>query len=531
MRSLIILGATCAVVFAPQAQARKRTTVTPYIQVDQTVFADLNNSDDVFAYTTLSAGVDVSVSTQRVDLGVAYQYQHRFGWGNLADDDVHSGILRGRVSVVPNLLSFEAGAVATRTRTDFSGSAANPFVGNPSNISQLYSAYAGPTLTTRVGDLDVGALYRFGYTKVDVKTRGLGAGQPDLGVFDDSTSHVASAYVGMAPGRLPFGWRVSGAYEREDAGQLDQRFEAKTVRGDVTVPVTPTLALVGGAGYEKITSSYRDAVRDVNGAPVVDSSGRFQTDDASPRLLAFETDGFIWDAGVLYKPSRRTSIEARVGQRYGGTIYTLASSYQPSEDVAFDVSAYDGIQTFGRQVNSAIAALPTQFTVARNPFGGQLTGCVYGSGGGAAGNCLGGVLQSLSNGTYRSRGVNAVVRYAKNGWSTGAGVGYAQRRFFTPSGPLSVANGTIDESVFAQAFVSRRLDENSVLNGDVYINWYNSGLAGAPDVLGTGATGTYSRTFGRRLTGSASLGLYSSRVDGQDSSLLGAAQLGARYSF
>ncbi len=531
MRSLIILGATCAVVFAPAAQARTRSVVTPYIAVDQTVFADLKNGDEVFTYTTLSAGLDAQISTERVDLGVAYQFQYRYGW-NQPDTDVHDGIVRGRFVAVPNLLSFEAGALATRTRTDIRGSAANPNLGTPSNIAQLYSAYVGPTIATRIGELDVGALYRFGYTKAEVKTRGLLApGQSELGVFDDSTSHVAGAYVGMGPGELPFGWRISGGYEREDASQLDQRFEAKTVRGDVTVPVTSSLALVGGAGYEQIESSYRDALRDVNGVPVVDGSGRFQTDPASPRLLAFETDGFIWDAGVLYKPSRRTSIEARVGQRYGGTIYTLAGSYQPNENFAFDVSAYDGIQTFGRQINSALAGLPTQFTVARNPFGGQLTGCVYGTGAGAAGNCLNGALQSLANGTFRARGVNAVMRYGRGPWTAGGGIGYAQRRFFAPNGVLSAANGTVDESVYAQAFVVRRLDARSELNGDVYINWYNSGLAGAPDVLGTGATATYSRSFGRNLSGSASLGLYSTSIDDVESTLTGAARVGARYSF
>ncbi len=533
MRSLVILGATCAVVFAPEAQAqgRKRSTVTPYIAVDQSVFTELNGDNQVFSSTTVSAGVDATISSQRVNLGASYQYLHRFGWGDLGDDDVHSGLVRANVMAVPNLLTIEAGALATRTRTDFTGSAPNLFLGNPSNVSQLYSVYAGPTLATRVGNVDIGALYRFGYTKVDVKSRGLVSGQSDPGVFDDSSSHLANAYAGMGPGVLPFGWRINGTYEREDAGQLDQRYEGKSLRGDVTVPITPTVALVGGAGYEKITSTYRDSVRDANGKPVVDSEGRYRTDTSSPRKLAFETDGFIWDAGVLWKPSRRTSAEARVGQRYGSTIYTFAGTYQPSDDFALDVTAYDGIQTFGRQVNAAIAALPTEFTVARDPFGGQLTGCVYGASGGAAGNCLGGVLQSLANGTYRSRGVNAVIRYSHGGWSTGAGVGYATRRFFASSGVLSAADGNIEESVFAQAYVQRRLDQNSVLNGDVYINWYNSGLAGTPDVIGTGATGSYSRTFGRRLTGSASLGVYSTKVDGQQGSLLGAAQLGARYSF
>jgi len=96
---------------------------------------------------------------------------------------------------------------------------------------------------------------------------------------------------------------------------------------------------------------------------------------------------------------------------------------------------------------------------------------------------------------------------------------------------LAAANGTTDESVYGQAYVARKIDRNSVLTGDVYINWYNSGLAGAPDVLGTGATASYSRTFGRRLSGTATLGVYSTKIEAQDSTLTGAAQLGARYSF
>jgi hypothetical protein len=50
-------------------------------------------------------------------------------------------------------------------------------------------------------------------------------------------------------------------------------------------------------------------------------------------------------------------------------------------------------------------------------------------------------------------------------------------------------------------------------------------------VLGTGATASYYRNFGRRFSGIASLGLYSTRVDSIESSLTGAAQLGARYQF
>ena len=63
--------------------------------------------------------------------------------------------------------TLEGGALATRTRTDIRGDAPGNLAGNVRNVSQVYSAYAGPTLPDHVGPIDVNAAYRFGYTKVE----------------------------------------------------------------------------------------------------------------------------------------------------------------------------------------------------------------------------------------------------------------------------------------------------------------------------------------------------------------------------
>jgi hypothetical protein len=532
MRSAFVLASASALLFAPQAQAGERqVTVTPYLEVSQAFFADLKNGGEVLTYTTLTSGVDASVRTQRTEVQLNYRYDYRFSWNrNQSDQQIHSGIARARYIAVPNLLSLEAGALATRSRIDIRGDAPNTLVGNPSNTTQIYSAYAGPTIATNIGDLTIGANYRFGFTKVESRTRGgLISGQPLLDIFDSSTSHVATASVGMGSGRLPFGWTVSGGYEREDAKQLNQRFESKYARADVVVPVTPTVALVGGVGYEEIKSSQRDALRDVNGDPVLDGNGRFQTDPASPRLLAFDQSGFIWDTGVVWRPSRRTSAEFRVGRRYGSMTYTGSVSYQMNESMAFQAGLYDGIQTFGRQLNQSLAALPTQFTVARNPFGNQVGGCVYSVTNG--GGCLDSALQSVATGTYRSRGLNAVLSYQRGPMRAGIGGGYAQRKFFAPTGAFFSTNGVSDQSYYLQAFVARQLDDVSSVDASVYANLFDSGILGAPNVIGTGATAAYYRRFGSRLTGSAALGLYSSRVENVASSLTGSALLGAKYEF
>lgn len=534
IRTILIAGAAGVVLLAPAAHARTQTQIRPYLEIDQTVFADFDNGGETSAYTSAAAGIEAVISTPRTEGQISYRYEHRFGWDKKSGDaDVHSGIARARYAVIPGLLQIEGGALATRTRTDIAGIAANPVVGNFDGSSQLYSIYAGPTLATQIGDFDVGAAYRFGYTKIDDSYQG--SQRPALGSFDSSTSQLLTANIGMNVGVLPVGWNVSGGYQREDSSELDQRFESAFVRADVTVPVSPTVAIVGGAGYEKIRSSDRDVLRNNDGIPVIDGGGRFVTDPDSPRLLAYDQSGFIWDVGVLWRPSSRTSLEAHIGRRYGSMTYVGSFSYRPTDDIAMQITVYDGIQTFGRQINAALSKLPTQFTLAPNPFGNAVGGCVFGApGSGAdngAGNCLNAVLQSISSGTYRSRGVDAILSASHGPWFAGIGVGYAERTFLADRGLLAIVDGLTDRSYYAQAVLTRQLSSHSGIDGNVYINWYEPGLSGTGDSVGTGATGSYYHNFTRRLTGTASLGLFSTRVEDLDSSLFGAAQFSARYQF
>ena len=542
-RSLAMTGAAAVVVFAPDAHAQvsgqdsrpRRVEVTPYLQTDLTALADLTNGGGQ-VYAGIAAGVDASITTRRAEAQLSYRYEYRIGLSDdTADSQVHSGLARARVEAVPNLLNIEGGALATRLRTDSRGAAPLVGIGNPSNVSQLYSFYAGPTLRTRVDDLDLTGFYRFGYTRAETETDVfLGDGNLPLDRFDSSTTHVAGASVGMRSGRLPFGWTIGGSYAREDAGQLDGRFESANIRADVVVPVSPTVAIVGGVGYEDIEASQRDPVIGANGLPVVDGDGRFVTDPASPRRLAYDESGFIWDTGVLWRPSSRTSLEARVGRRYGSMSYTGSFQWAPVPYQAVQVGVYDGVTTFGQQIGDALTRVPTRFVVQRDPFGQQFGGCVFGGpgqGGGGAGTCLTPALQSIAAGTFRSRGVTALWSYSRGPLSGGAGVGYSQRRFFAPPVAGFAVDGYRDETIFAQAFAGYALDSTSGVQGTLYANWYDPGIVGSGDVTGLGATASYFKTFVERLNATASLGLYSTDAEGLDASLIGAAQVGLRYSF
>jgi hypothetical protein len=517
---------------APQRAGRSgpRVEITPYIEAQQVLVADLKNGGDVLTYSTVAVGVDASVQTQRVEAQVNLRYERLIGYdSNVDDQNVISGLARGSVALTRGL-SVEAGGIATRTKVDGRGASATNLVGNPDNVTQVYSVYAGPTFATQVGGLSVNAAYRAGYTKVENRTAGvLPGGQQQQEIFDDSISHSATASVGMQPGELPIGWSASVGYDREDAGLLDQRYEGKFARVDVTVPITPTIAAVGGVGYENIKISERDAVRDAGGAVVRGADGRLLTNSASPRLVAYQDDGLIWDVGVMWRPSDRTSLVATYGRRYGSDTYTGSFSYVPNNQWAVNVSVYDTVTGFGNLINDSLANLPTQFRASRNPLSGDLGSCAFGQSGGF---CFNDALQSASSSSFRSRGVTAAYSSTAGGWDTGYAVGYNQRKFIASGlGAQAIVNGQVDENYFAAAYAGRALDQQSRIDTNVYASYFDPGFAGAQDVLALGVNAAYYRQIFRGLSATAAVGLDSYKQQDFDSELTGSALVGLRYSF
>ena len=226
-RALIAIGLLGSTMLAAPAHAEKR--ISPYIEIGQVFEADLNNGGDVLTYTAVSAGIEATVRNARTEVQISYRYERRFDYdGNIDVNDNHTGLARIHQQLVPNLLSFDAGGIATRSRIDMRGAAPQVGGSRSDNTTQIYSAFAGPTLSTNMGGLDIGGAYRFGYTKVeDSSSVRLPAGQQRLDGYDDATAHLVTASIGMRPGDLPVGWQVSGGFERENVGQLDQRYEGK----------------------------------------------------------------------------------------------------------------------------------------------------------------------------------------------------------------------------------------------------------------------------------------------------------------
>jgi hypothetical protein len=261
----------------------------------------------------------------------------------------------------------------------------------------------------------------------------------------------------------------------------------------------------------------------------LDADGRFVTDPASPRLIAYQEDGLIWDAGVIWRPSRRTSVSGYYGQRYGSETFGGSVSYQPYNNFAVNVSVFDQVSGFGNLLNDNLAALPTSFRVARNPLSGDIGGCAFGQSGGT---CFNDALQSANSASFRNRGINASVSSTIGGWDTGFAAGYSRRTYLASAvGARAQLAGLVDENYFALASLGTNIDAKSRFDASVYANYFDPGFAGSSDVLGLGANAGYYRQIIRGLSATAAVGLDSTRQDNFDSDLTASALLGLRYSF
>lgn len=533
MKSVILAALALAGWFATPASAQ-RTRVTPYIEVNEVISAELSGDSDVLTYTSLAVGADATVQTRRVQAQVSYRYEHRFGTsGSLSSENVHSGLASARYNVSRNL-AIEGGALATRSRTDFDGESPGLAFADSRNLSQVYAVYGGPSVSGNVGGVALNGSYRIAYVAVDANDDlvepGEGLNRRRLDSYNDSVSQQLTASAGMAPGRLPFGWTVGGGYVREDVDTLNQRFTGAYVRGDVVVPVSPTFALTAGVGYESLRSSQQDFQRGPDGLPLFNRRGELLADRSRRRLEALDIDGLIYDGGFIWTPTRRTELQLRAGHRYGGTTVTGSLRHQINEGSAISATLYDGVSSFGRGVINDLDALPTSFSLPRNQLIGGPNGCVFGNDPGT-GTCFDDSLQSITSANFRNRGLSVLYSRTRGVWDFGLGANYARRNYLTSdNGSLFSLADVTDESAGLQASLGRNFTRNSGVDFDAYAQWNRSGLFGSSDIYALGATGTYYRTFGERLQGTASLGLYNTSGGNFDSTVA-SALFGLRYSF
>ncbi len=507
--------------------------VVPYIEAAQVLTAELDPGNDVVTYTQLAVGVDAQASGRSSAGSASIRYERRVGWtGDALNGDTVSGLARGSLAVVPQAVTLEAGGLATRTRVEGNGGTSpGGFGGDDRYTTQIYSVYAGPALRTRAEQVEIEGQYLLGYTRVEEPgALAFVPGTATVDYFDDSVTHSAMLRAGVRPGDvLPIGLGIGGGWNEQAISNFDQRIRDRHVRADVTVPVSRTVALVGGAGYEDVEISSRDALRDAEGTAIIGSDGRYVTDDAAPRRIAYQTEGLIWDAGVIWRPSRRTSLEAHYGRRYGSTTYYGSFSYAPDPRTSIALSVYDDMTGFGGALTNRLAGLPTQFDAFRNPFSGAIGGCVASVEGDG---CLTGALGSIRSAAFRSRGIAGSYSITRGRSQMGIGAGYDRRRYIAAAGTvLEDADGVLDENIWLSAYASQRIDRESTLSANMMVNWFDSGFDSDGWTTGYSASLAYYRSFIGGLSGTAAVGMDGITRQDLPDTMSASALLGLRYSF
>lgn len=519
------------------ASGGARTRIQPYIELNQSVLARLEPVDDVLTYSSVAVGVDAVLTGRRTEGAVSLRYERRFAAsGDIVGNDTLSGLARVRHDLIPRELTIEAGGLATRTRFDASGASNLTSVETGNQVAQVYSLYGGPALSTNIGDVAVKSSYLIGYTKVNTPrvavTGGIGPGVPQArgDIFNESIAQAAQLSAGIAPGTvLPVGISASAGYNQEDISNLDQRVRELRGGAQVTLPVNSNLALIGGVGWQDVKVSSRDAVRGANGVPVIGSNGRFVTDKSRARTIAYDVSGFTWDAGVMWRPSRRTSLSAFVGRRYDSMTYYGSFSYAPNTRNSLNIDAFDAVTGFGSTVGNAVRGLPTDFTAQRNPFSGDISGCASGAQGGG---CINGALGSVASAAFRNRGVTANYSHTAGNLRLGLGAGYFRRTFIGASGTvLEAANGQSDETLFVNAGIGGAIDRRSGFSVNIYDSWFQSGVSDLADVNAMGINAGINRQFTNRLVGTIAVGLDALNRKQVEDELIATGQLGLRYNF
>lgn len=521
-------GAACGTAHAD------RPEIGAFVSMEQVAESQLHGpGEDDTTYTEISGNLTGRISNRRIVASASYRLSYRIPeMGNIQKNVNQDGLLRLQAQVIDEWLTLETGAIVTRSRVDASGAAPQFNFGNPQNLTQTYSAFMQPTIAHQIGDVGLGLSYRYAYTQNESSQNNAGATGPLNDRFDSSKAQQVTLNLGMDPGSLPFGWKVSSEYRHENTTNLAEHFRSLNLIGEVRVPLANSpIALVASAGYEQTKTSEREALVDpITGIPVLGKGGRFVVDPASPRVLTYDISGMVANAGVIWKPSQRTRMEVRAGRRYGDASFTGLIEMRPSERSGLTLIVSDRVESFGQGVSNGLAGTSPTIDVTHLDPSSSYQDCLFGKTAGT-GQCIGGALGQASASAYRERAANIIVTRTMRTWTFSGSMGYSRRNYIdNPNAPVSLA-GVVDESLFGNITLVRPLSRESGLSFSFSGNLFKNGQVGASDVMSGSFSTSYYRTFGRGIQMQASVAVDGSKTDGIPTDVSGRARLGLQYRF
>ncbi len=262
--------------------------------------------------------------------------------------------------------------------------------------------------------------------------------------------------------------------------------------------------------------------------PVLGPNGDFQADPSGLRQTTYAQKGLVWNAGFRYAPSRRTSFELRVGQRFSTVTVTgsLLKTFRSGLTVVGSLT--DGIETFSSILTETINGVPTSF-VGSGRAGASLGGCLKFAPDGSCND-----LQSLTTGVFRSRYGTLSATLPRGLTSYSIAYVYNYRRYLD-AGATQIADPTFAkrsdtiQRIYATAI--HRLDERQRIEGGLFFGENNLGLTRRTNDTYFGALANYDIKLSSRIDGFARADL-TERISGViGNNTYATIALGARYSF
>ncbi|WP_221791902.1 hypothetical protein [Aquisediminimonas sediminicola] len=503
---LLSLGAMLLITGLSHGPAWARRDLKAYLEVSQVLDAERAGMTEVLTYSAASAGGDATFDGHRLQGQASYRYERRIpSNGKTNGGDNHNGLARGAYKLSENL-KLDASALATRARNDLRNG-----IDSRNGSNQVYSVNIGPTLQTRAAMLDLNASYHLGYVNVDDPDEVTETGSIlPTDRYDQSLRHKVQASVGMKPGDLPFGWTVSGNYDREDTDWLDQKSVNNEVRAQVLMPLNSTFALKGSVGYEDVEVGERRASFDASGVPLVDAKGRYIVDPTSPRVLSYDYRGLSYDAGFSWKPNPRLALDMSFGKNDGKTAINGALDYKISASIGLRASVSSGLDSFGRGLNNSLG---------RCSFGGTS-------------GCLGNALSQISPYNSYSRRASLSLNGESGRWNGELGIGLSRRQYLVPASldPFGIYRRSQND-YWVQANLARKIGDSGTIASGIYAGTSNPLIGRAFKQTNFGANMSYNRAITHRLSGVTSLGYSTSHQKSGDTFSTASARVGMRYDF
>ncbi len=209
----------------------------------------------------------------------------------------------------------------------------------------------------------------------------------------------------------------------------------------------PLLVLVGGAPVQ------------VGFGNVVDGNGQFVPDPSGLRDTLFADSGLVWNAGFVYAPSLRTTLELRAGQRFGDVVVTGQLLHRLTPSITIYGRITDGIENFGTILTRIIDGVPVSFAQgAGGGFLAQLGGCVIGPDPTDPTLCIDGQTQSLATGVFRSRIGTIGIRADRGRAAWNINLTHNVREYLDEGASLAPGAPVIDPTLADRFDITTRLD-------------------------------------------------------------------------